>query len=625
MARFNLRNGIAYAMVSALMVPMLAACGGAAPAGTAATAAPAAAATAAPAMAATAAPAATAAMAEATAAPAATAGTAATAAPAAKSTAAPAVPASLGSAEAGVLRLNHGAEGENYDPQQASFVGEIQFIQLNYQGLMTFDKDAKPIPGQAETVTASADGKTYTFKLRAGSKYSDGTPLTAKNYEFGWKRLADPELAGQYQSIACGIIVGYSEYSAATCPDAQGNTKTITDVQKLDLAALRDKVGVKAIDDTTLEIKLVNPAPFFLSMAALWFGMPVREQDAQNVQGLVTAVPENYVGNGPFKLAEHSQGQIARFEVNPNYVGPLGPVQLKEIRFAFIEDSQVAYQAYKNGELDINGVASEDLAAVKADATLSKELTNTPGSCTFYLGFNLRKPPFDNIKVRQAFAQAFDREAWVRDVFKGLGKPTQTFIPPGFPGYEATTKYAFDPAAAKKSLADSGVKVDEVKLTFSSSARNKVRFEWMANQIKTNLGVNVNLDPVDPTAYTALLKDETTIPEMFYLGWCADYPDPQDWLTTVFKTGGVSAGRAGFSNKDFDKITAQADIETDATKRAKLYSQAQSMLLDQSPVVFMNNDAIVLLTKPYVKGTDIVTPIDYIPGFFNLKNITVKP
>jgi oligopeptide transport system substrate-binding protein len=232
------------------------------------------------------------------------------------------------------------------------------------------------------------------------------------------------------------------------------------------------------------------------------------------------------------------------------------------------------------------------------------------------------------MKVRQAFAQALDRDAWVRDVQSGIGAPTQTFIPPGFPGSEKSDQWAFNAEAAKKSLADAGFadvsKLPPIKLTFGASARNKVRFEWVANQIKQNLGIDAQLDPVDPTAFSALVKDTATTPQLFYLGWCADYPDPQDWLTLVFKTGGSASGRLGWSNKEFDDLVTKADIEPDAAKRADLYSQAQKILITEAPVAFVSNDLNKTLVKPYVKGVK-VTPLDYIPGFFNLKELDVAP
>jgi oligopeptide transport system substrate-binding protein len=597
MKRLNLRSSFAMALLLALVLPILAACGGGTPA-----ASP----TAAPAPAA-----------EPTA-----------AAPAAEATAEPAAGGGTANAVPGVLRLNHGPEADNYDPQQASFVGEIQFIMLAYQGLTTFDKDMKPIPGQAESIDVSADGKTYTFKLRADSKYSDGSPLTAANYEFAWKRLADPELAGEYQFLGCDIIAGYSEYAATTC---QG--KTITETQALDLPALKDAMGVKAIDDSTLEIKLANPAPYFLSIAALWAGVPTREEDANNVTDLAGAVPESYIGNGPFILTQHDRDQKAVFEINPNYQGPNkpDPAKLKSIEFSFINESAVAFEAYKNGELDINAVAAEDLAAVEADPVLSKEVVDVAPNCTFYLAFNNARAPFDKKEVRQAFAQAFDREAYVRDVLQGLGITTQTFIPPGFPGYEASDMWPFNADAAKKALADAGYPngqgLPEIKLTFSSSARNKVRNEWIANQLKQNLGLDVILDPVDPTAYTALTKDPSTYPQLSQLGWCADFPDPQNWLTAVFKTNGSSAGRITWSNKEFDDLVTQADVEPDATKRAQLYSQAQKILIEDTPVAFLynlNSGGAKIMIKPYVKGVE-QTPLDYIPGFFNMPNLEVAP
>jgi oligopeptide transport system substrate-binding protein len=605
--RVQLRSSFALVLLFALVLPILAACGGTggeAPA--AATSAPA------------------------------TGGEAATAAPATGGEAATAAPTTGGGATAGTssavpgtLRMAIGAEPDNLDPQKASFVGEIQFIMLNWQALMTFDHDMKPIPGAAESVDKSEDGKTYTFHLRPNSKYSDGSPLTAKDFEFAWKRVADPRTEGEYQFIGCDIIQGYNEFAANVC---QG--KTITETEALDLDSLRDQLGVKALDDNTLEVKLVNPAPYFLSIAALWVGVPTREQDTQDETSLATGVPANYIGNGPFKLTAHQPDVSATFEKNENYQGPLGPVKIDKIEMRVIKESQIAFQAYQNGELDINGVAPEDLSTVQNDATLSKEVVDMPNNCTFYLGFNNAKAPFDNIKVRQAFAQAIDRDAWVRDVQQGLGAPTQSFIPEGFPGYMKSDQWAFDPEKAKQTLADAGYPngqgLPEIKLTFSSSARNKVRFEWFANQFKQNLGIDAKLDPVDPTAYTALTKDPATVPQMFYLGWCADFPDPQNWLTAVFKTGGSSAARIGFSNQQYDQLVSQADVEQDPQKREQLYDQAQQLLIEQAPVVFIsssNSNGNKVLVKPYVKGisSDTVTGLDYIPGFFNLANIEVAP
>jgi len=609
MPNANWRSSAAMALLFALLVPILAACGGAASTPAADATAPAAAeATVAPAADATAAPAAD-----------------ATAAPADAPTAAPEAPAAggTGTAEAGVLRINTGSEPDNVDPQKSSFVTEIQFIMMAYQGLMTFDSEMQPVPGAAESVEASADGLKYTFKIRPDSKYSDGSPLTAKDFEYAWKRLANPDTAGQYQSLPCGVIKGYSEWSAAACQGLD-----ITATQALDLPALEAAYGVKATDDSTLEIELTAPAPYFLSMAALWIGAPVREQDVAKGEDWWYDA-ENYIGNGPFVLTEWDHGNKATWEPNPNYVGPLGPVKLKRVEYYMITEGQVAFQAYQNGELDVLAVAAEDLGTVESDPILSADMVEVPGSCSSYFGFNKNFPPFDNVEVRQAFSMAIDREAWVRDIFGGIGQVNNAFIPPGVPGFQPDLKaFTFDADAAKAKLAEAGFPagegLPEIKISYGASARNNARFEWLAGQLKTNLGIDVVLDPVEPTAYTALLKDGQV--GFFSTGWCMDYPDPQNWVS-LWQSNGVLSSRLNYSNPELDALIKQADVEQDPTKRLELYNQAETILIND--VIFVPNriNSGFELVKPYVQGIEAesLTPVDYWWGFFNMPNVDVQP
>jgi oligopeptide transport system substrate-binding protein len=617
MPNANRRSTAAMVLLFALLIPVLAACGGA-PAGQggdpAATSAPAAEAPT------------TASGSEApTAASGSEAPTAASGGEAPTAAAQPA--ADTGTAQPGVLRLRmpggSGAEPDNVDPQKASFSAEISFIMMAFQPLMSFDQEMQPIPGAAESVDVSEDGLTYTFNLRPDAKYSDGQPVTAENFEYAWKRLANPETAGEYQSLPCGLIKGYSEYSAAAC---QG--LTMTETMALDLDTLSEEFGVRAVDETTLEIELTSPAPYFLSMAALWIGAPAR-QDLVELGEDWWYEAENYIGNGPFVLTEWDHGNRAVWEPNPNYVGPLGPVKLQRVEYYMITETQVAFQAYQNGELDMLSVASEDLQAVQADPVLSGEAINVAGSCTFYFGFNTTKEPFNDPLVRQGFAQAFDREAWVRDIFGGLGTVAHSFIPPGFPGYrEDLMTYQFDPEAAQAAIAESsygGVEnLPEIKLTYSASARNNARFEWVASQLKTNLGIDAVLDPVDPTAYSALTKEDP--PQMYYLGWCADYPDPQNWIS-LFQTNGLLSTRVGYSNPEFDELIIQADVEQDPARRAELYDQAHEILVNDARVAFLQNDGGPVLVKPYIQGVsdETITPLDYWLGFFNLPNVDVQP
>ena len=279
----------------------------------------------------------------------------------------------------------------------------------------------------------------------------------------------------------------------------------------------------------------------------------------------------------------------------------------------WVTDSAVAFQAYKNNEFDIIGLAAEDLATVKADPQLSKEAYIYPGSCTFAVMFHQEKEPFTDPKVREAFAMALDRETWVQDVLKGLGSPTLTWIPKGFPGYqEGETRWGFDPEAAKKALAESTYgsadKLPKITATFGDTPRNRIRWEWLVAKWKDVLGVTIELNPVEPTTFTALTKDKATAPQMYILGWCADYPDPQNWLSVYWKTGGFGQ-RIGYSNPEFDALVTEADTTVDPVKRAELYQKAQDLLVAGAPVAFMWNNVNSYLIKPWVMNVKI-TPQD---------------
>jgi oligopeptide transport system substrate-binding protein len=298
------------------------------------------------------------------------------------------------------------------------------------------------------------------------------------------------------------------------------------------------------------------------------------------------------------------------FTPNQNYHGGVGTV---DIEYSYITDSAVAFEAYKNNEFDIIPAAAEDLAVIEADAALSAERMEYPGSCTFALMFHQLKEPFTDQKVREAFSYALDRDAWVTDVLSGLGSPTLTWIPKGYPGYkDGETRFGYDPEAAMKAITESSYgsveAMPEIVMTFSDTPRNRTRNEWLAAKWKEVLGVDVKLNPVEPTTYTALTKDINTAPQMFILGWCADYPDPQNWLSVYWKTGAFGE-RIGYSNTELDALMTQADAELDATKRMDLYAQAQDMLTAGAPVAFMWNNVNQYLVKPWITGVTY-TPMD---------------
>jgi oligopeptide transport system substrate-binding protein len=510
------------------------------------------------------------------------------------------------------LRVNIGSEPATIDPTLASFVDEAAIAQLVFTPLMTFDPSLKVVPGSAERYTVSEDGLTYTFTLRPGLTFSDGQPVRAQHFEFAWKRLLDPRLAAEYASIGY-VIRGAEEYNTA-------NPAT-TSAERL--TQLRDAVGVRATDDRTIVFTLKHPAPYFTSITALWFSVPLREDLIQR-GGERWTEPETYIGNGPFVLRDWQHQNKLVFEANPRYYR--GKPRLERIEAVMINDPTVAFAAYRNNELDIYGVGGEDLATVERDPNLSKEIVRWPGTCTYYVGFNTVRPPFDNARVRQAFATTIDREAYVRNIGQGLGKAAYSFIPPGIPGHQPGLKtWAFNPQAGRQILSAAGYSdpktLPPVTITYASNPRVKARMEWLADQWKQALGVEVKLDPVETKAYTELLKKPDTTPQVFLLGWCADYPDPQNWLSVVFHSKSTIA-RTGWKNADFDALVEQADREPDMNKRLELYNKAQEILVNEAPVAFLLHSEHVMLKKPWVRDLQ-VSAMDALPGIFALDKVWI--
>ncbi|TME27937.1 MAG: peptide ABC transporter substrate-binding protein [Chloroflexi bacterium] len=493
----------------------------------------------------------------------------------------------------GELVSNMGAEPDTIDPQKESFVNEIGVTMRVYEALMTADvKTGKVIPAAAkDQPKVSSDGKTYTYTLRDGLKYSDGKAVTANDFKYGWTRLCDPATAGEY---------AFTGYIVVGCEDWNNMDPKKDDPAKLQAAKQKftDSITVSGSDIT---FKLTDPAPYFNAIASIWVGAPARE-DQVTKGGDKWTEPATFIGNGPFILSEWKHNEKMVFTRNPNY---RNQTKLAKWTQVMINEGAVAFAAYRNNELDLYGVAAEDLRTIDADADLKNQVVDGPDGCSYYIGYNNRKAPFNDKNVRVAFSKSFDRDAYINDVQK-IGKPSTSFISPGLPGYDSgDTFQKFDATAAKAALAqatpDATAALGALKITYSSSARTKTRLEWFQQQWKNNLNVNVTLDPVDSTTYTQLVKKPETLPAMFLLGWCPDYYDQQDWLTTVFSSK-ASSGRVGYNSKAFDDLVFAADKEPDQAKRDKMYQDASRLLSQDAAAGWIYYGATKILQKSWVKN-----------------------
>jgi oligopeptide transport system substrate-binding protein len=536
-------------------------------------------------------------------------------------------------AETSILRINMGTFPDIIDPQKSSSVNDIAVLKMVYEGLTRLDGDLNTVPAAAEAWEYNEDATQLTFTLRDGLTYSDGSPLNAARFEYSFHRNNDPTIAGLH-TFSMDEIIGAAEWRSCL-EDCDFVRDTFFENSRASHADGSDCTGYDDAACNTFTLKFQQPAPYFHTVASLWVVYPAKQELIESGGEEWWLDVNNHIGNGPFVMTNLEQNVNVHMIPNEEYWAD-GPSY--ELDYSYITDPAVAFEDYKNGELDIIVTPANDLATIRADTTLSGQVMIYPSSCTFAVMFHQLKEPFSDPAVRQAFAYALDREGWVNDVLQGLGAPTLTWIPPGFPGYKkGEARFGYDPEKAKQTLANAGYIVEngqlmkegqaiEITNTFSDTPRNRARNEWLVAKWKEVLGIDIPLNPVDATTYTNLIKDIVTSPQVFIFGWCAEYPDPQNWFSVWKSNGKISAfgERIGFSNPEMDDIMAQADVELDPDKRADLYQQAQDMLVEKGYVAFMWNTVNSYLVQPWVQGIS-QTPMDTDwPGAMVPTSITIE-
>src|SRR5688500_2342640 len=281
-----------------------------------------------------------------------------------------------------VLRVMQDTYPDVVDPQKSSFANEIDILALAYEGLTRLDTNQETVPATAESWEYNDDATQITFHLRPDLKYSDGSPLTAENFRYAVERTCDPFTAGEYQGILFEIV-GCAEFAGLGL-DEEGNAKEYTPEEH---EAARAALGVRALDDLTLQIDLANPAPYFHTIAGMHVFYPVKKEivDADPENWWQTA--ENHIGNGPFTISGIAEDQEWTFGANENYRE--GRPKLDGIDYVYVEDSAVALEAYRAGDLDIVDLEPPQIPEVLADPVLSVELLSYPTASTYTMDFNL--------------------------------------------------------------------------------------------------------------------------------------------------------------------------------------------------------------------------------------------
>lgn len=491
--------------------------------------------------------------------------------------------------QGGTITL-HSVEFQSLDPHYSNFSQDIGLQRKMWRGLYTLDKDNNAKPSMAASdPTISADGKTYTIKLRSGLKWSDGQPLTAKNFEAGLKRTCNPVIAGQYEYVLDASIVGCADfYNALNGPDKKPGTADDLKPADAGLPAKEAAVGVKATDDATLTINLVQAQPTFKLILALWMTFPVpthlarfASQTADKPADWGTDVSA-LVYNGPYKATEYVKQDHITFVPNPNWAAPEGvKPTLDKIVVKFIESCAVADNAFRTGELDEACADLTQLASLKAE--FGSRFSTTAQPTTIGLEMDVGKPPLDKLEVRLAISQSIDRNQLVQVVYSGAYQPTTTWLPATVHGaapdfYNADIGY--DPVKAKANLTKAGYAngagFPTLKFTMRDTPTNQNLFAFLQKAFKDTLNINIEADVVD--APTRSRKFNTHNFQLLPGGWIQDYPDPENWIVGLFDTGG---GNNGYecSDPDIDANVKKAQYDTNETERIKLYQDINKLIV----------------------------------------------
>ncbi|SFC89112.1 oligopeptide transport system substrate-binding protein [Bacillus sp. 491mf] len=491
-----------------------------------------------------------------------------------------------------VLNLVEANEIPSMDVSKSTDTVSSVMLGNTMEGLYRLDKDNKPIPGIAESYKKSDDGKKYTFKLRKDAKWSNGDSVTAKDFVFAWQRLLDPKTAAEYAFIMYDMK----------------NAKAINEGK-----SPVDSLGVKAVDDYTLEVELDNPVPYFLGLTAFTSFLPLNEKVVKENGDKYGLEADKMVYNGPFKMTEWKHEQGWKVVKNDQYWDKAN-VKLDEINWSVVKEQSTRVNLYESGQLDRVGLTAEYVDKYKAN---KDEFGTLLEPSTYFLRLNQKRNGQDTVlknkKVRQAIAMAFDKKALANVILNDGSKPVDALIPEKFTAgpdgkdYHETYKSTgikTDLKKAKQVWEDAKKELGKEEVTieflnYDTDSAKKIG-EYLKEQLEKNLPglkINIKLQP-----FKQKLKLETGQDyDMSYAGWTPDYADPMTFLD-MFQTGNPQ-NEMSYSNANYDEIIkkSQGELLTDPKKRWGEMAKAEKILLeDEVALVPMYQPGRAFLQRPTV-------------------------
>ncbi len=488
--------------------------------------------------------------------------------------------------EEGILLIGNGSEPKGLDPQLVTGVPESQLLRALMEGLVAPDPndDLAPAPGMAETWESNADYTVWTFNLR-DAKWTNGDPVTAGDFVYSWQRILSPALGAEYAEMLY-VIRGAEDFHAGRTTDFS-------------------QVGVRAIDDRTLEVTLEGPTPHFLGMLMHTSFLPVNPRAVEEHGGMTDrqsgwSTLENYVSNGPFKLKTWVTNQVIEVERNPDY-WDAATVQLNGIRFFPIDNVGTEEAMFRDGRLHLTHTVSPDkIPSFRAE--MPDKLRIEPYLGSYFYRINTTRPPFNDVRVRRALALAIDKQLLVDRVTQGGQAPATGFTPSGIAGYPASTAVQYNPDEARRLLAEAGYPdgrgFPSAEILINTSESHRKIAQALQAMWKDKLGIDVGIYNQEWKVY---LDSQSQLNyDISRAGWIGDYVHPTSFLD-IF-TSGNGNNDTGWSNAAYDALIRRARVAQAEDERMQILSQAEAILLDEMPIIPIYWYTRVYLKDPRVQG-----------------------
>ena len=488
----------------------------------------------------------------------------------------------------GILHFGNGTEIQDLDHQVVTGVPEHKVVMALIEGLvMENPVDLSPEPGVAHRWEISDDQLTYTFHLRDTAVWTDGEPVTAEDFLLSYRRILTPSLASEYANMIYDFVENAEAYYRGE----------ITDFSE---------VGFKVIDPHTFQIRLRSPTPYFLNILAShysWWPVPIKVIERFGGlarKGTDWTRPENYVGNGPFRLKSWKPNQKIIVEKNPLYWDRVR-VRLNEIHFYPVESAETEERMFRTGQLHrTSTVPLSKLDVYRRDNP--EVLHIEPLLSVYFYRINVTRPPLDDVRIRRALALAIDRESLVKNVLRGGQTPAYNFTPPGFPDYEPRARLEGTLEEARRLLAEAGYPGGEgllpIEILYNTSEGHRTIAEALQQMWRTNLGIDVRLLNQEWKVY--LDSQDNLDFSLSRSGWQADYVDPNTFLE-IFVTGGGN-NDTGWSNPEYDRLRRAALETADPATRFAIYERMEEILIEELPIIPIYHYTRNYLLDPGVKG-----------------------